>query len=90
MKYTHISYTGAGVDWHESEAKAIERLGEAIADARSDAIRAGEWPCDCDEWFVAKITHRVDAGVTQQFDIAKAQNTRGDMLDLMRVLGGAQ
>lgn len=58
---THISYTGGGVDWHESEEKAIERLDEAIADARSDAIRAGEWPCDCDEWFVAKITHRVVA-----------------------------
>ena len=30
------------------------------------------------------------AGVTQQFDIAKAQHTRGDVLDLMRVMGGAQ
>lgn len=64
MKHTHISYTGDGVDWHESEEKAIERLGEAIADARADAIQAGEWPCDCDEWFVAKITHRVEAEVT--------------------------
>ena len=59
MKHTHISYTGDGVDWHDSEEKAIERLDQAIADARADAIQAGEWPCDCDEWFVAKITHRV-------------------------------
>lgn len=69
---THISYTGDGVDWHESEQKAIERLGEAISDARADAIQAGEWPCDCDEWFVAKITHRVvadeqDDGATDYF-----------------------
>lgn len=55
---THISYTGDGVNCHESEAQAIERLEEAIADARADAIQSGEWPCDCDEWFVAKITHK--------------------------------
>lgn len=41
MKPTHISYTGDGVDWHDSEEKAIKRLEEAISDARADAIQAG-------------------------------------------------
>jgi len=61
MTYTHISYTGAGVDWHESEAKAIEMLEEAISDARSDAIQSGEWCEEIERWFVAKISHRVEA-----------------------------
>lgn len=64
---THIAYSVEEVSFHDSEEAAIGRIKAAIQDARSDAINSddGEWPCDCEHWFVAKITHRAFAEVDE-------------------------